>query len=420
MNDQAKAPEGEASGAAVAPSWRVYLDQNILVDLANAPGGWQTSDVGKVLQAHAGAQVWVSPAHVVELMLWSDAGGRSKLANVMLDVSDARRMAPEYAYEVVEGFIAHVQTACPQVLSGRQFLDHGSETDKQLFLGTLALLACGRQPSGEVVAGVTRLKVENRWLRTKAATDPQAWVDRIRDCAKNLLLVPHDPLPELREKSLAELAAEVQSFEATSMRLKPAERRKIVNKQMKTIVQAYAVADTLQALNTVFGRLPGDIIFTLDIPRLHEEWSTVVERLGCSELPPDSDDGHVAFMLEQLSRCLWTSKKGIAAADIAQEVVLLHFLDRLNERGKDRKERQKRDAGKQLTDSVTFDADHASLALRKMHVFVTRDALLGEICRGIVDRNAARLGWTCNVVTDATELDATLSRLEAASAAPPR
>lgn len=395
------------------PSLRVYLDQNILSPMAMHPGGWQASEIGHELAQFGRANVWITPAHVVELLLHPNSAQRCTLANAMLDLSDATRMGPDYAYEVMDGFLAYVERACPGAMLSREYLDHARETDCQLFLGALALLACGREPSGAIVRSVTRLKLANRWLRARAGTAPDDWLRRVREGAQQLVLAHPDSNADVAEMSERDLARMIRDAEERAVRLRP-EQRRALKRDEDSVVRAYSVADTMDAFNVVFGRLPGDVSLTLNFALLEQNWSRIQRVFKCQELPTSAGESKEGWIVNELIRGLWHVPHPVAAADIAQRVLLEHYLDRLNERGADREERLRQERqggehGKLPVDGLTFDADHASFALRRAHVFVTRDRLLHDICRKFVNVRGAQLGWSCRVVSDARGLGEALT-----------
>src|SRR5947208_3322105 len=102
----------------------VYLDQNVLSIMGRQPDGWRASAYGQILSKEfPQAEPWISPSHVVELLLHPVPAERTAMANMMLDMTDVRRVAPDYASEVIEGFIEHLRTACPNVVVSRRFVD---------------------------------------------------------------------------------------------------------------------------------------------------------------------------------------------------------------------------------------------------------------------------------------------------------
>jgi hypothetical protein len=65
------------------------------------------------------------------------------------------------------------------------------------------------------------------------------------------------------------------------------------------------------------------------------------------------------------------------------------------------------------TDSLTFDADHASLALRHADIFVTQDLNLAEVSDKIAEGLKASIGWRCAVVGDPDALRVALASVKA-------
>lgn len=393
----------------------VYLDQNVLSAMARAPGGWRGSDHGRVLIDFPEAESWISPSHVVELVLHPDGARRTEMANMMLEMTDSRRIAPDYAFEVIEGFMQTLEKACPNIVVSRAYLDAAINPTSQLFLAALAMMATGRPPRSDVVESVTRRKVENRWLRAEAGADPDAWLDKVEDAARNLTLMHGEPRPELAGKTLAELATEIRAFEDQAERI--SDRTRLI-KLTPIIVRAYAVGDVFEALGATFEKLPGDLIFTFNFAALANVWTTeFVHKRGCAPLPAGTQLlEHATWMIAEAAKSFWRPENGtIVAAEIAQGVIIGHYLERLNERGRERKKRleHERKTAQLPTDSLTFDADHASLALRRADVFVTLDENLREISSKLAAGLAEKVQHRCSVVGTPTELRAALENLKA-------
>jgi hypothetical protein len=311
----------------------VYLDQNVLSIMARDSAGWRSSAYGQILSKEfPNAEAWISPSHVVELLLHPIPAERTSMANMMLDMTDVRRMAPDYASEVIEGFIEHLRKACPNVLASRRYVDDARTSTCEMFLAALALMATGRDPKSEIVVSVTRSKVEGRWLRAEAGADPDDWMSKVEAAAKTLALVHGDPRPELANKSLAELATDIRDFEERAERGDRERFRKLAPK----IVRAYAVGDVMEALGTIFGRFPEDVFFTFNFDELAKCWQAEFQwKRNCPPLPSGMqlfDRG--AWMLAEAAKSLWDASNGVVvAAEIAQGVIVGHYAERLNERG---------------------------------------------------------------------------------------
>lgn len=180
------------------------------------------------------------------------------------------------------------------------------------------------------------------------------------------------------------------------------------------ITRAYIVGDILEALGVVFNKLPGDVICTFNHTALVEAWpDEFVGKRRCPSLPSGEDSfEHLEWMLIEAAKSFWHPENGtIFAAEIAQAVLIGHYARQLNERGRERKKRRDREQDKLPTDSVTFDADHASLALRSADVFVTFDRILCEISDKLSENLATKMRWKCTVVQTPDELRAALASL---------
>lgn len=400
-----------ADATATKDKTRTYLDQNAFSHIARTQGDWRENPYAQVLKKHEDtAEVWVSPTHVVELTLCPDASLRKRLAEIMLALCSGRRMMRDYGTLVVHGFLAYVEAACPGGIASRSYVEHYDEALKQVFLGALALMATGHDPNPEVVARVTRLKVVNRWLRAEAGKDPHAWVAAVKDCAKELRLTTGPARPEVDVKQLDQLVTEIREFEEQAERIEKKDRA-VVEKERELFVRAYAVGDVFDALGATFGQLPGDLLLTFNFSRLADEWPSVSAKLKCPLLPKEqSPDSHALWILETLVRSLWSPERGISTARLAQEALFRDYVDRLNESEKERKERLAQEGAGMPTDSLTFDADHAALALSNINVFVTRDQVLLNSCKTVAKAWAETLKWECQPVFTPEQLDKALTR----------
>ena len=212
------------------------------------------------------------------------------------------------------------------------------------------------------------------------------------------VLTPNEPRPDLTKKPNDEIVADITQFESKASRIEQKDRD-AVNRENALFARAYGVSDVLQSLDATFNRLPGDLLFTFDFVKLRSAWPSIAEKLKCPPVPTEpAPDAHVFWMLVELARSLWRQENGgMPAAEIAQEVVLVDYLQRLNERVSERQKRQQEEQGKLPTDSLTFDADHAACALNQTHVFVTRDEVLLGSSTALAAKWETRMQWRCEV-----------------------
>lgn len=384
---------------------KVYFDQNVFSHIARTAGSWRSNPYVAALD---GAEAWISPTHVVELMLCPDADLRRRLAEIMLGLCGGRRMMRDYGTLLTHGFLFYLEQACEGSIRTRSYVEYYDTTLRQLFLGQLAMMASGYDPNPDVLTKLTRAKVEGRWLRAEAGKDPGAWLQAVKDCAEKLQLTPN-PRPELKTKPLATLVEEIHAFEADARRIDKKDRS-LVERNRAAFVQAYAVGDVYEALGHTFGQLVGDLILTVDFSTLFAQWATLVATSGCRPLPSDAaPETHSLQMLDELVRSLWRAAAGISASSLAQEILFRDYVDRLNETEKDRDERIAEEDLHLPTDSLTFDADHAALALTNTNVFVTRDQVLLNSCKTVSSSWAARLKWKCEPVFSHEQLSRQIS-----------
>ena len=393
-----------------ASKTRVYLDQNVFSHMVRFDGDWRTSPYATVLKKHESrAEVWLSPALAVELILCPDKLLRRKLAESMLELSQGRRMMSDFATEAVRGLLAYTDAAFGSTVTNLAYVDYYDQTLKQIFIGSIALMACGLEPDRGVIDDLTRMKLEGRWLRAEAGCDPGEWVKRVLDCAQHLRLTVGPARSELSVKPLQELVAEIHEFETRTRRIE-AKDRNVVERHRADFVLAYAIGDVFGSLASTLGRLPCDFVSTFELDAMLANWTVVGQRLGTAatyvlgkelEFTPE--------MINEIIRSMWSAGRGIPIAEISQEVLLRDYMDRLNETPKELAQRVKKEGDSLPTDSLTFDADHGALALTKAHVFVTRDQVLLNSCKTISEKYSSKIKWKCDVVFSPEQLDKALA-----------
>src|SRR6266404_6154855 len=123
----------------------VYLDQSLYGHFLNQPNvDWRKNELAALLleaQAKNTAQVWASPTHVLETLQTTDLQRRAKLASIMLELIEARRMWHGNELETLRHFGDFLKSCAPKFVRYPQFFKERMLTTRRIWLGALALVA---------------------------------------------------------------------------------------------------------------------------------------------------------------------------------------------------------------------------------------------------------------------------------------
>lgn len=368
------------------PKKKIYLDQNVYGHMLTEGGGdWRASAVGRVLEAaHAAGKglVWLGPTHVVETMLTTEDQRRRDLARTMLEVAGFTRVWHGYELDVVAEFFDFLRCVSPKCIRTTFFLDQALEDQARIWLGSLALLALGAPTAVLQADGVRRLKLQNRLLHARFATDPNGWVDRMCRAATGWQTTREDVFADINAMSLDEITNAITTLRAKAKKLDKKHFDRL-NGERTAIAAAYGALDVTAGLDATFVS-PMSLDLTLDTSTLVADWPAQQSRMGLRSMPKDvvsaplekqAFDSNMRVAIIDTAIQAWASKHPLTAT-LSYESLLYELQRKLN--------------NKELpTKGVVLDADHAG-SLRRVDIFYTEDGLFGEIVGALAESVAKR------------------------------
>src|SRR6202023_1489046 len=380
---------------------RVYLDQNVYGHLLDR-GDWRAHPLAQVLidaQIKRRAEVWLSPTHVMELALASDQSRRQHLAEILVDLSCARRMTAGSDMALVKHFGLFINDAVPGPFDPEPFLDPYTATARSLWLGNLALLACGRPIElGPAVAVVRRLKLESQLIHARICAKPDETIAAIVEMIANFTTTGDpDPLG-LSDRSDSEIQAELAELRALQARPSRATITAL-KKNRADLCVAYGAVDIGGALEAVFSQYPLYLVPTFDVVAVVAGWNGVQEKYGARSLPA----GVSAAVLErranfgEVIKVLNALIRTAAVADMPVATGRYYCLIRELEVCLNRKEAP--------TAGAALDVDHVTAALC-FDIAVCHDGLLADNLKAFV----AKLPGGVQVVANARQLERAIAR----------
>lgn len=349
------------------PPRSVYLDQNVYGAMLDAGGDWRASPYGKVLidaTSTGKAEVWVSPTHVLELMLINDSSRMQTLARMMLDLSAHRRMLRSYEFEVVEWMLLGLGNILAGSVRDRTEVEFRSLHVQTASLGALALMGLGVRPPQQTIDQVVMTKLVNRVIAARGLADLDGWIAAMKAAVagKSEVLFA---LVQVDESDRSVLLAELATLELQAEKLRAASRGRL-QKERKNFVRAYSAWSIAEAYVAVFrSRLFTEV--TLDLDALVGRWASLYTEFRSRPIPEGEADAR-SWVLREVVRGM--GEQGLVPATIAAEVYFLDWERSATE-------------GKPPTDGLTFDMDHGALALCNADIFVTRDTKLRDLCTNV-------------------------------------
>ncbi len=359
----------------------IYLDQNIYGHLLDVPD-WHAHPIAQVL-IEASKQnrgyVWVSPTHVVELMQVTNLPRRRALAQIMLELSGARRMMMGPEYTLVESFGAFLNDVLPGSYHSQFYVKPYLEQAQRLWLGYLALLTL--DPPYELGPGIKdirRAKLESHLLHARIAADPDDSITRIIDCASNFSTTTQsDPL-ELGKLTDSEIESELAKLK-TIAKVPSEKTLKKVQRHRKEIAQVYGAIDIGGALQAIFGQFPMDFELTFDTRAIAKNWNAFQARCSMAPLPASISNTDPAESLASAEAAIFVINASIAAAaHVGLSVATIGYYSLLRELEVCLNQR------KIPTVGSTLDVDHATAAFH-CDVFACHDHMLESHVKSYVN-----------------------------------
>ena len=401
---------------------KVYLDQCAVSNLCLDPArSWRETKMGAVIDANlsSGAiEVWVSPSNVLETLLCADydehgnfvpspkAEKRVRIARTLLDLSQAKRMSASYEYLLVGEFMEFLRQLAPDCLTTDAYYRRFREHNQQMFLGILALLvAYPELDRPAAVEQLLRSKVSSQLLHSKFSKDPDGFVEKVIDCAREFRLTDKDVWEETDKRSLSELKSEIDSNLSGSTKLSGSAKTTL-QKNKAIIAASYGAAEIGQCLDAVFKDMIL-VMLTFNVPELRENWDAICAKINKKISLPKSvfeaDDTAIATDPMIAAECLGHFFRHVARGEllspqVVQQVVIGELEMCLNR-------------GEIPTGGLGFDSEHAAM-LNHVNVFVTSDTRLENLAKRAAKliQGATTGQWDVAVVSNPDQLAAAINR----------
>lgn len=395
---------------------KIYLDQCVVSTLAgNEPQDWRTTNMGSILAAAMAAgtaEVWVSPTHVLETLLCADydANGhvvpgekskkRARIAQVLLELCEGRRMCPSYEFLLVGEFLKLLRQLAPSCIRTDRTFERLKLNSQMVFAGALALLAALPDlDRPEAATPLIRSKLTTQLLHSRFAMNPDGFIDQLIEAATEFRLTSDDLFHEVDSRPLSDLKAEIE-HNLTVPRKLSAKARTALEKKRSLVASAYGAVEIGQCLNAVFGDIY-IMLMTFDTAELKRKWNALCEKLSVNVSMPKNyamaDDiscaAEPSVAVEGLGQFFrHVSRDALLSPQISQHVILGQLEITLNN-------------GEVPTGGVGFDAEHASI-LSHMNIFATTDTQLENLAKKAAKRmeKVTRGKSSVQIVTNADQL----------------
>lgn len=395
----------------------VYLDHCVVSSICKQPGkNWREVGMGKVLSKSADegvAEVWTSPTEILEVLLcakFDDDGKlldstadekkkldlRISMAKCLLEMTEAKRMAPPYEFFIVEDFMEMLRRVSDDLIYTDMHFNLFRQHSIERFIGLLGLIAGYRHlDRPEAAKSLLRTKITSRLLHSRFACDPDGFVDRVIDCAENYRVTTEDIWKEFDQKPLNRLINEMDQNEAKSVKMDKRTKTKL-QKHKGEVARVYGAAELGPALVSVFPNV-AYIVSTFNMPAIKKHWAKIVgdpnaHPPACMGPPGEKCPDDLVVQMRALSELfLPVAAKRLAVATIPSQVVLGELElclpnDTLPTKG------------------LTFDSQHAAM-LTRMQVFATQDGKFANLARRAAGLISKDCGWDVSVATDAAALE---------------
>jgi hypothetical protein len=379
----------------------MYLDQSVYSSMLSASSDWQSTSLGKILlkaRESGRAQVWAGPTNVIETIQAEDKDLRKRLAGIMLDLIEGRRMWWGFEFELLDEYFRFLEMLVPGAVRHRQFFEYYRENGQRIWLGALAMAAATDADwLVPVVEDLRRTKTMNQLIHARFALDPDRWVEGMLDASTRLATAEDDPLAVLEAMTAKEMRSEIAQLMTGTQRLGNAATQKL-NRSRSEVAAVYGAFEIGALLQNIF-KLPYDLELTVDVPLRIRSWDATPQLKReplpryIRETPEEQWEGNPQIARDVLQKAIRVAARmNLPVLGIGFEVILKEMQRNINQR--------------QLpTAGLAFDGDHAS-AINRHQIFVTFDEGLANALRAVVNapRNETGIQWQTTIVINERQL----------------
>ncbi|MCW3116885.1 MAG: hypothetical protein JWM28_967 [Chitinophagaceae bacterium] len=375
---------------------KVYIDTNILNDVAPKDKPWETTRWGKYLlelSENGTIEVWASPGNCLEIALNSNYNHRNNMALALNTLIRGQRMMPAYETAVIENFLVNVEKVWPgEVAYGPiQKLKKQSQQIYIALLGQLAALKDYDCRAG--FPGIIRPKIITQIIHADLFEDPKAKLamrlNQLRDKQfdQENIFASYDQMStedlQKLEQTLREKTYPVDKSAVTFLKN---------NKQ--EFIEGYSNEELNFAVNQVFEYFD-DALFSIQFLNISKKWNPTNDR-SVKPLHPDlvsrlgnnPERGDIAALLNALQDRFYSK---LGTPKMYYTIIVNELEKALN-------------MGKIPTGGLILDGHHA-IAAMNVNYFLCRDSKLLSAVKTIYKGVTAIDGVTREAMDSMSEFE---------------
>jgi hypothetical protein len=273
----------------------IYIDTNILNDIAPKGNDWTNTDWGKYLidlTNKGQIDVWASPGNCLEIALNPDIDHRHNMARALNTLTRGQRMLPAYEYFVVDNLLKHIESNWNGVLhyDRLEFLKLNSSRIYIALLGQLAALKDYDCSNG--FSGIIRPKIITQIIHSTIFLNPKAELEKRLGAIRNNDFRQYDLFAEYDGKSIDELKVIEDQIKGNKYTV---EKKTIewLKKNKDELTKGYSRDEVYSSIQQVFIYWEDLNNTIIDFPKIVSDWEKIYELEPTSDkykvkpLPPD-------------------------------------------------------------------------------------------------------------------------------------
>lgn len=255
----------------------VYLDHNILNDIAPPKQEWNTTKWGAYLldQTQKGhIEIYASPTNCLEIALTKDLDHRHNMARALNTLISGYRMLPTYEFIIVHNLLRHVNGNWPGTINESRFQRISSQSSRTYIalLGQLAALRdfdCSRG-----LAGIIAPKIISQLIQGEIFRNPLAELQKRLVGLRQGTVQSQDAFAAYDSKSLDELADLKDSLLDESFQV---DKRgiKFLKDNKAEFIEGYAQDELRSSIHQVFLYHEDLEVCFAGVERVVREWATL-------------------------------------------------------------------------------------------------------------------------------------------------
>lgn len=255
----------------------IYIDTNILNDIAPKDKDWEETEWGKCLielSEKKQIEVWASPGNCLEIALVSDFDHRNNMARALNTLIQGQRMQPPYEFFIMENLLQHIEGNWNGTLNFErlEFLKLNSSRIYIALIGQLAALKDYDCSFG--FSGIIRPKIITEIIHTSIFDNPKEELEkrlaaiRKKDFKKHDMFALYDG-QSIEDLKKTELITREKKYSVDK------EAIKWLKKNKEELVEGYSLDEVKSTLNQVFIYWEDLNNTIIDFPKIVSEWNKV-------------------------------------------------------------------------------------------------------------------------------------------------